>query len=122
MGFLPRNASGQKITWWFFAGTMAIILATRAGNTISVMLRTEEIKCLCFGWTMKIRRRELLKTHNVSARFMHNDILRAAGLNDEGKTLMEEREDNLPMLESFWYDNEGHTLPKYMATLDASST
>lgn len=53
------------------------------------------------------------KTHNVSSRFMHYDILRSVGLNDEGKTLMEERENNLPLLESFWYDNEGHTLPKY---------
>lgn len=53
------------------------------------------------------------KTHNVSSRFMYHDILRAAGLNAEGKTMMEEREDNLPVLESYWYDNEGRTMEKY---------
>ncbi|MES2620497.1 MAG: sulfatase-like hydrolase/transferase [Bacteroidota bacterium] len=53
------------------------------------------------------------KTHNVSSRHLHHDILRAAGLNDEGQTLMGERDNNLPVLESFWYDNEGHTLDKY---------
>lgn len=55
-----------------------------------------------------------IKTHNVSARFMFNDILRACAVDTAGEnTLMQERADNLPFLESFWYDNEGHTMPKY---------
>ena len=53
------------------------------------------------------------KTHNVSSRHIHHDILSAAGLDNEGFTLMEERENNLPMLQSYWYDNEGHTMDKY---------
>jgi arylsulfatase A-like enzyme len=53
------------------------------------------------------------KTHNVSSRHIHHDILRAAGLSDEGFTLFEERENNLPMLQSYWYDNEGRTMEKY---------
>ena len=44
---------------------------------------------------------------------MQNDILRAVGLGDEGNTMFEERESNLPMLQSYWYDNEGHTMAKY---------
>lgn len=53
------------------------------------------------------------KGYNVSSRHIHHDILKAAGLDNEGFTLMEERENNLPMLQSFWYDNEGHTMDKY---------
>ncbi|HWB65161.1 MAG TPA: sulfatase-like hydrolase/transferase [Chitinophagales bacterium] len=54
------------------------------------------------------------KTHNVSSRFMYNDILRSCGIEpgNEG-TLMTEEDINLPMLQSFWYDNEGHTMNKY---------
>ena len=64
-------------------------------------------------WLDNESRKAETKTHNVSSRFMHHDILRAVGLPDEGKTLMEERDNNLPMLESFWYDNEGKTLDKF---------
>lgn len=53
------------------------------------------------------------KTHQVSSRLMHYDILRACGLSDEDKTILEERESNLPVLESFWYDNDGLTMDKY---------
>lgn len=53
------------------------------------------------------------KTYNVSSRFMHHDILRSAGLNDEGGTMLSENENNLPLLQSFWYDNEGRTMDKY---------
>lgn len=44
---------------------------------------------------------------------MQHDILRAVGIGNNNSTMMEEREDNLPMLESFWYDNEGLTMEKY---------
>jgi arylsulfatase A-like enzyme len=54
-----------------------------------------------------------LKTHNVSARFMYNDILRACGIPAGDETMLEERFDNFPLIESIWYDNEGKTLPKY---------
>ena len=53
-----------------------------------------------------------VKDYNVSSRFMQQDILRACGLHEEG-TLMEERDNNLPLLQSFWYDNDGKTLQKY---------
>lgn len=52
-------------------------------------------------------------THNVSSRFMQHDILKAVGLGGNLSTMFEEREENLPVLESFWYDNEGLTLDKY---------
>ncbi len=52
-------------------------------------------------------------THNVSARFMFNDILRACGVSQGDTTMMQEQPHNLPMLQSFWYDNEGKTMPKY---------
>ncbi len=54
-----------------------------------------------------------VKTHNVSSRHLHHEILHAAGLDNEGFTLMAESENNLPMLQSFWYDNEGRTMPRY---------
>lgn len=53
------------------------------------------------------------KQHNVSSRHIHHDIVKAAGLDNEGFTLMEERENNLPMLQSYWYDNESKTMDKY---------
>jgi arylsulfatase A-like enzyme len=53
------------------------------------------------------------KPYNVSSRFIHHDILRACGLPADEGTLMEQTESNLPLLQSFWYDNEGHTLSKY---------
>jgi len=53
------------------------------------------------------------KSHNVSARFMYHDILRSCGANADEGTLMKECENNLPVLQSFWYDNDGATLPKY---------
>lgn len=54
------------------------------------------------------------KSHNVSSRFIQQDILRAVGLTPESpETLMEETPHNLPFLQSFWYDNEGKTLDKY---------
>ena len=53
------------------------------------------------------------KTHNVTSRFIHHDILNAVGLSAEGKTMMEECDNNLPVLESYWYNNEGRTMNKY---------
>lgn len=53
------------------------------------------------------------KSYNVSSRFMHHDILRACGIDPGPETLMQEQDSNLPLLQSFWYDNEGHTLDKY---------
>lgn len=53
------------------------------------------------------------RTHNVTSRYIQNDILNAVGLDNEGGTIMSETENNLPMLQSYWYDNEGQTLDKY---------
>lgn len=44
---------------------------------------------------------------------MFNDILRACSVSTAPTTLMEEQPENLPVLQSFWYDNEGHTMAKY---------
>ncbi|MFN8287640.1 MAG: sulfatase-like hydrolase/transferase [Chitinophagales bacterium] len=53
------------------------------------------------------------KNYNVSSRFVHYDIVRAAGIHENDNTILQERENNLPVLQSFWYDNEGHTMDKY---------
>lgn len=54
-----------------------------------------------------------IRAHNVTSRYIQNDILKAVGLDNEGGTIMTETENNLPMLQSYWYDNEGQTLDKY---------
>jgi len=53
------------------------------------------------------------KPYNISARYMFNDLLRACGVDTGNETLMKEADDNLPLIESFWYDNDGRTLDKY---------
>ncbi|HLP22261.1 MAG TPA: sulfatase-like hydrolase/transferase [Chitinophagales bacterium] len=53
------------------------------------------------------------KTHNVSSRFMHHEILNRCGLDNEGGTLFTETENNLPILQSYWYNNEEQTMSKY---------
>lgn len=53
------------------------------------------------------------KTFNVSSRFMHHEILNSCGLDNEGGTLLRETENNLPVLQSFWYNNEERTMEKY---------
>ena len=53
------------------------------------------------------------KDYNVGARFLHHDILRSCGVETEEGTMLKETEENLPVLQSFWYDNDGGTLPKY---------
>lgn len=54
-----------------------------------------------------------VRSHNVSSRLVHYDILRAAGIEENSQTMLQETDTNLPMLQSYWYDNEGHTLDKY---------
>ncbi len=64
-------------------------------------------------WLDHENRKAETKSHNVSSRFMYHDILRACGVPTDEGTLMQESDSNLPFLQSFWYDNEGRTLPKY---------
>lgn len=49
----------------------------------------------------------------VSSRFIHHDILKAAGVPHEGGTLMDEQPENLPVLQSYWHNNDNKTLPEY---------
>jgi hypothetical protein len=44
---------------------------------------------------------------------MFQDILRAVNVKNDGQTMMEETAENLPILESYWYNNEGRTMEKY---------
>jgi arylsulfatase A-like enzyme len=53
------------------------------------------------------------KPYNVSARYMYNDILRTCGVDAGEDTMMKETESNLPLIQSFWYDNDGRTMEKY---------
>lgn len=49
----------------------------------------------------------------VTLTAVHNSILRACGAPYNGATLFNEQADNLPVLQSYWYNNHGKTLPKY---------
>ncbi|MCW3126146.1 MAG: hypothetical protein JWO03_1804 [Bacteroidetes bacterium] len=51
--------------------------------------------------------------HNVSSRFIHQSILEAAGCEKQDGNLFEETPQAMPLLQSYWYNNEGHTLDKY---------
>ncbi|MDX2002387.1 MAG: sulfatase-like hydrolase/transferase [Chitinophagales bacterium] len=53
------------------------------------------------------------KNHLVSSRYIYHDILRAAGVAVEGDSLFSESPTNLPMLQSYWYNNDNKTLPQY---------
>jgi len=66
-----------------------------------------------FFWLDHQHQPAALKTHPVSARFVFHDILRAVELKNDGQTMMEETAENLPFLESYWYNNEGRTMEKY---------
>jgi hypothetical protein len=51
--------------------------------------------------------------HNVSSRFIHQAIMEAAtGVKQDGD-LFVETPHNMPLLQSYWYNNEGKTLEKY---------
>ena len=64
-------------------------------------------------WLDHESRKPETKTFNVSSRFMHHDILNRCGLHNDGGTLMSETENNLPVLQSYWYNNEEQTMDKY---------
>lgn len=53
------------------------------------------------------------KNHLLSSRFIHNDILRAAGIANDGPSLMDEQPETLPLLQSFWYNNDNKTLDQF---------
>ena len=52
-------------------------------------------------------------SHNVSSRLIHQSILEAAGCEKQNANLFEESPYSLPLLQSYWYNNEGKTLEKY---------
>jgi len=52
-------------------------------------------------------------SHNVSSRLIHQSILEAAGYEKQNANLFEESPYSLPLLQSYWYNNEGKTLEKY---------
>ncbi len=64
-------------------------------------------------WLDHENRKPETKTYNVSSRFMHHEILNSCGLDNEGGTLLRETENNLPVMQSFWYNNEEQTMQKY---------
>lgn len=50
----------------------------------------------------------------VSARFIQNSILKKCGLPYGQGTLFEESQINLPILQSYWYNNNGKTMDKFI--------
>ncbi|MBS1683751.1 MAG: sulfatase-like hydrolase/transferase [Bacteroidetes bacterium] len=51
--------------------------------------------------------------HNVSSRFIYQSILEAAGCEKQAGTLFEETPVTMPMLQSYWYNNDGRTMDQY---------
>ncbi|PSR04796.1 MAG: hypothetical protein BRD50_02780 [Bacteroidetes bacterium SW_11_45_7] len=49
----------------------------------------------------------------VSARHLYDSILDSCDLNHEGPSLIREPEASVPVLQSYWYNNKGKTLPKF---------
>ena len=54
-----------------------------------------------------------VKSHKVSSRLIHQSILEAAGFEKQNANLFEETPYSLPLLQSYWYNNDGRTLDKY---------
>ena len=57
------------------------------------------------------------RSHNVSSRLIHQSILEAAGFEKQSANLFEETPYSLPLLQSYWYNNDGKTLEKYKYNL-----
>ena len=53
------------------------------------------------------------KSHKVSSRLIHQSILEAAGFEKQTANLFEETPYSLPLLQSYWYNNDGRTMEKY---------
>jgi arylsulfatase A-like enzyme len=51
--------------------------------------------------------------HKVSSRLIHQSILEAAGFEKQSANLFEETPYSLPLLQSYWYNNDNKTLEKY---------
>ncbi len=49
----------------------------------------------------------------VSLTTLHDSILRACGVETNRGTLFDDEPGTTPVLQSYWYDNHGRTLPKY---------
>lgn len=49
----------------------------------------------------------------VSARDVYGSLLSAIGRSQRPSLLLDEPEQSLPVMESFWYNNQGKTLPQY---------
>lgn len=49
----------------------------------------------------------------VSARDVYGSLLRAIGRSDRPSLLLDEPGQSLPIMESFWYNNQNKTLPQY---------
>jgi hypothetical protein len=64
-------------------------------------------------WLDHEKRNAETKDHVVSSRFMYDDILAAVGIKTDGDTLFTEGPSNIPMLQSYWYNNDNKTLPQF---------
>jgi arylsulfatase A-like enzyme len=64
-------------------------------------------------WLPPGESRPRTESTNVGARYLYHELLRAAGGNADGPSLLQEPEQCLPLIESYWYNKRGKTLPKY---------
>lgn len=51
--------------------------------------------------------------HPVSARHIHNSLLKAIGEQPVGPSILDEPERSIPIMQSFWYNNKGKTLDQF---------
>lgn len=52
-------------------------------------------------------------TTPISARHLYYTLLDTCGINTDGPSLLKDPEASLPVIQSYWYNNQGKTLPKY---------
>ncbi len=64
-------------------------------------------------WLSNNHEKPEIKNYPVSSRFIHQSILDACNLPYEEATLFSETENNLPLLQSYWYNNSEKTLAKH---------
>lgn len=95
--FLSDHGDNFGDQGWFYHFSNV----TDAGNRVPVF------------WLGHDHRPSEILDHPVSTRFVFDSILEAAGVEHAGPGLFEPQPNNLPILESYWYDNHGNTLPKY---------
>jgi hypothetical protein len=95
--FLADHGDNFGDQGWYYHFTNV----TDAGNRVPVF------------WLDPEGKRQGQYNHPISTRFIHDAILEQCGLPCRGGSLFTEEAVNSPVMQSYWYDNNGRTLDKY---------